>query len=45
MIRNPYISPTTRLLSTEFDTVFCLSILIDEPFEDEGDYEWDEWDD
>lgn len=42
MTRNPYIAPALRLLSAEFDTVFCLSILIDEPYEDNGDYEWED---
>jgi len=40
MTQKPYIPPTLRLLSLEFDTVFCVSATTTDPYDDNGDYEW-----
>ena len=40
MTRNPYITPSVKQLDLKFDTVFCVSTTVNEPYEDNGDYEW-----
>lgn len=40
MTRYPYISPTTELLTVRFDAGLCVITTSNEPYEDDGDYDW-----
>lgn len=42
MTRVPYITPTTEIISVHFDTVLCVLTTSNDPYEDNGDYEWDD---
>ena len=41
MTRTPYIPPTVKALPLQLDAVFCVSSTTTEPYEDNGDYDWD----
>ena len=36
----PYITPTTRILSVQFDSLFCVITTSNDPYQDNGDYDW-----
>ena len=36
----PYIPPTTRILSVQFDSLFCVITTSNDPYQDNGDYDW-----
>ena len=40
MTRYPYIPPTTELLTVRFDAGLCVIATSNEPYEDDGDYDW-----
>ena len=40
MTRYPYIPPTTELLTVRFDAGLCVITTSNEPYEDDGDYDW-----
>ena len=40
MKRIPYITPAVKQLPLQVDEVFCVSRTVTEPFEDDGDYDW-----
>ena len=45
MERFPYIPPTTKSLLLQLDTVLCVLTTSPDPYEENGDYEWDYGDD
>ena len=36
----PYIPPTAELLTVRFDAGLCVITTSNEPYEDDGDYDW-----
>lgn len=42
MERLPYITPVTELLSVRIDNALCVLTTSPDPFEDYGDYSWDD---
>lgn len=40
MTRYPYIPPTMELLTVRFDNGLCVITTSNEPFQDNGDYNW-----
>ena len=40
MERFPYIPPTTRVLPVQFDSLLCQIIASNDPYHDNGDYDW-----
>ena len=44
MEHSPYISPTTRGLPVSYESLLCQLFASTEPFQDGGDYDWNEED-
>lgn len=44
MEHSPYISPTTRVLPVSDESLLCQLFASTEPFQDGGDYDWNEED-
>ena len=44
MERLPYIPPTTRILPVSYESLLCQIYASTEPFQDGGDYDWNEED-
>lgn len=40
MKKNSYIPPSVKELPVQFDELFCLSDVTTNPYEDNGDYDW-----
>ena len=46
MNRIPYIIPTVKLTSFQFDITLCALTTSNDPYADDGDYDWGEdWND
>ena len=41
MERFPYIPPMTRVVPVQFDTLLCAIVASNDPYVDNGDYDWD----
>ena len=40
MERLPDIPPTMRMVSVQFDSLFCVITTSNDPYQDNGDYDW-----